>query len=274
MIDAGIWEPVERSTWSHGMVVVPKVSPEAVEPQVRITTDLRPLNRFVIPFTYPTPEIKEIFQKLRGARCFTKLDLRKSFFHIRLADESRHLTTTVTPAGMMQYKRMPMGLKDSSAVFQYCITRTLEGLPGVIPYIDDILVYGQSKLEHDENLIRVLKALNEKNFRLNADKCEFARASVSYLGHIISSDDSIQPNSKNMEAIRNVSTPKSINDVQKFLGMVNYYHELLPHLAEISEPLRAFTRKNAKFLWNESCDHAFKRLKQMNVRGFSEGIFV
>ena len=107
----------------------------------RITTDLSPLNEHVIPDRYPLPNPKELFLELKGATLFTKLDLRKGFCHIRLNPESRALTTTITHQGLRQYKRLPMGLKDASSVFQRAIAQTLAGCPDTVAYIDDILVF-------------------------------------------------------------------------------------------------------------------------------------
>ncbi len=91
----GIWEPVNPSEWAHPMVSVPKPSGG-----VRITTDLTALNKNVIPEKHPLPRIKDLFLKLNGAKVFSKLDLRKGYYHIPLEKESRELTTTLTPLGL------------------------------------------------------------------------------------------------------------------------------------------------------------------------------
>ena len=86
--------------------------------QPRITTDLSPLNLFVIPERYPLPNVKDLFLELSGATIFSKLDLKKGYFHIELSPESRALTATITFSGIYQYTKLPMGLKDSASVFQ------------------------------------------------------------------------------------------------------------------------------------------------------------
>ncbi len=80
----------------------------------------------------------------------------KAYHHIMLDLESRLLTLTMTPLEPHQYIKMPLGLKDSGAVFQHCIHEILEDCPWTIPYINDILVYGCTKEEHDQNLKQVL----------------------------------------------------------------------------------------------------------------------
>ena len=97
MVDQGIWEKVDKSEWVHQMVTVMKPNG-----QPRITTDLSPLNQYVIPERYPLPNVKDLFLELSGATIFSKLDLKKGYFHIQLSPESRSLTATITPSGLYQ----------------------------------------------------------------------------------------------------------------------------------------------------------------------------
>ncbi len=136
-----------------------------------------------------------------------------------LHPDSRSYTTTNTAAGPYQYKRLPMGLKDSAQCFQRAVTQTLAGIPGVIVYIDDILVFAQTKEEHDQILHNVLQRLNSKNFQLNIDKCRFSITKVHFLGHVIEGGK-VYPDPKNVERIQNVREPQTKKDVQSFLGML------------------------------------------------------
>ncbi|MCP3661317.1 MAG: RNA-directed DNA polymerase [Gammaproteobacteria bacterium] len=101
------------------MVTVPKV-----DSGVRITTDLSPLNPYTVAEQHPIPNIKDILLDMRGAKVFTKLDLRKSFFHIMMRSDSRPLSTTVTHQGPFWYTRLPMGLKESAATMQRLVDQT------------------------------------------------------------------------------------------------------------------------------------------------------
>ena len=265
MEDLDIWEPVDKSSWVHHMVTVMK--PDG---NIRVTTDLSPLNNYVIPDRYPLPSIKDLFLELKGAKVFTKLDLRKAFFHIKLSEESRHLTTTITHQGLRQYKRLPMGLKDSASVCQRLVSQTLSGCPGTIAYVDDILIFGSNQQEHDNNLNEVLQRLSEKDFRLQLSKCEFSTSSINFLGHVISLDG-ITPDPKNVKPIVEAATPHTVKQVQSFLGMVNYYQEFIPNLSTLAEPLRNLTRKNTRFVWSEKCENSFRDLKHAiagNIKNF------
>ncbi len=147
----GIWEPIDKSLWQHQLVTVPKPDGSPC-----ITTDLSPLNQFVVPDRYPLPHIKDLFLELCGARVFSKLDLCKGYFHVKLDERCRDYTMTLTHQGLFHYKRLPMGLTDSGAIFQRLVAQTLAGLKGAVTYIDDILVYGVIQEEHDGNLEAVM----------------------------------------------------------------------------------------------------------------------
>ena len=182
----------------------------------------------------------------------------KLFFHIKLAEESRHLTTTITHQGLRQYKRLPMGLKDSASVCQRLVSQTLSGCPGTISYIDDILVFGATQSEHGRNLDQTLQRLASKDFRLQLSKCEFSVTTVNFLGHIISADG-IRPDPKNVKPIVDAPIPRTVKQVQSFLGMVNYYQEFVPNLATLAEPLRNLTRKNTRFVLVTMLRQIFQR---------------
>ena len=124
ILDSGVWSRLDKSEWQHAMVVVDKR-----DGGVRITSDLSSLNRFIVPDRHPLPHISDLFLRLRGARFFSKLNLTKAYYHIPLDEESKRLTATITPLGLMCYNRLPMGIKDSAAVFQKLVSQSHKGLP-------------------------------------------------------------------------------------------------------------------------------------------------
>ena len=267
MEEKGIWERTSKSEWIHPMVAVPKPNGS-----IRITTDLSRLNPYILPQYHPIPNPKDLFLELSNARFFSKLDLSKGYFQIQLHPASRNFTTTATPLGLYRYKRLPMGLKDSAQVFQKCVSQTLAGCKGCIVYIDDILIFGKTKTEHDGNLREVLHHLNAKDFRLNTDKCQFGTTTVKFLGHIIS-DGKVSPDSKNIQPILDAKEPTTKQQVQAFLGMINYYADFLQDISSIAEPLRALIRKGTTFDWTPQCKLSFETLKKMAAEKLSLYIF-
>ena len=169
------------SQWAHPLVTVPKKDGKGV----RITTDLTRLNTFVIPDPHPLPRIQDIFTNLTGSTVFSKLDITKGYWHIPLHPDSCHLTTTITPLGLRQYLRLPMDLKDATSAFQKRIQQTLLGIAGVEVYIDDVIIHGKDREDHDQALHQAQGALQEVGFRINKDKCGFSEAKVKAFGHLV-----------------------------------------------------------------------------------------
>ncbi|GFN77863.1 hypothetical protein PoB_000436900 [Plakobranchus ocellatus] len=192
--------------------------------------------------------------------------MRKTFFYIEPAPDSRHFTT-LTHQGLRQYKRMPIEIKGSVSVCQRLVSQTLADCFGTISYIDDILILGSTRAEHDSNLRMVLQRLRNKDFRLLLAKCEFAVPKVTFLRHVISANG-IQPDYKNVQPISNAPTPKTVEceaNTKFFLGMVNYYSRFINDLATTAEPLRRLTRKNVRFSWTAACQSAFDEIKHANA---------
>ena len=239
---------------------------------VQITSDFTNLNPNVVPSVYPLPICSDIQTKLSHSSIFSTLDLTKYYFNIEISPESRHLTATITPWGLYQYRRLPMGLRDSAAVSQRFISELLQGIPGVEVYIDDIIVHGSTMEDHDTSLRKVLEALSNANLRINMKKCTFGRDKVHFLGHEISKGK-IQPLQKNIQPILDFKIPKTKKQVQSFLGMLNYYATYMKDFALMAEPLRALIRKGAHFIWSDQCQNAFENLKMELTSGLELALY-
>lgn len=255
MDQLGIWEPVDHSEWAHPLVTVPKK-----DNSVRITSDLTRLNKYIIPDRYPLPRIKDLCLNLAGSTVFSKLDAEKGYFHIPLHKDSRDLTTTLTPLGLRRYLRLPMGLKDSASAFQKRMHDTLRGLEGVEVYIDDIIVHGRTQEEHDRRLRAALKRLEAADFRLQTSKVLLSKDTIPAFGFILSKDG-IRPDPANIKPILETPKPQSTKDLQRFLGMVNYFQDFVRDATSLAEPLRKLTRKDQEFVWDQEQDLAFRTLK-------------
>ena len=133
--------------------------------------------------THPIPKVEDTLAQLSGAALFTKQQWL-------LADptRSRLLTTFITPFGRYAFNKLPFGISNAPELFQKRINCILEGLDGFVCQMDDILVFGKDKEEHDQHLVQVLKCLEAANVALNPRKCEFSKTSVKFVGHIICRD--------------------------------------------------------------------------------------
>lgn len=253
---------VEASTSfaNSPVLVVPKK--EGSDSDHRVVIDYRRLNDIIEDDKYPIPDINSILDGLNQSKFFTTLDLNQGYYQIELAKESRPYTAFTTADGHFQLTRMPMGLKTSPACFSRIMAIALADLIGKICYVylDDIIVYGDTEENHLKNLEKVFERLRKVGLKLKPKKCSFMRGSVTYLGHIISSEG-LKPDPEKYKPILNWPKPKTVVEVQSFLGLVNYYRRFVEKFSEIARPLYKLTKKDTQFDWDENCQKAFETLK-------------
>ena len=196
----------------------------------------RSLNPVLEVDQYPLPRSVDLFATLAGGKSFTTLDLSHAYQQLILEESSHKFVTVNTHRGLYRYARLPFGVASALAMFQKTMDTLLQGIPGVICYIGDILVTGTSEEEHLQNLTKVLDKFKEYGVRVKQDKCKFMSASVEYLGHRIDPDGIHAMDSK-LEAIREAPTPHNIQELRSFLGLLNYYASFIPNLSSLIHPL-------------------------------------
>ena len=228
MEDQGVISKVTQPTdWCSGMVVVPKPNGK-----VRICVDHTQLNKAVRREVHPMKSVDENLAKLGNATVFSKLDANSGFWQLPLDEESKLLTTFITPQGRFAFKRIPFGI---SSAFTRTMSQILAGMDGVICHMDDILVYASNETTHDERLREVLERLQEAGLTLN-DKCEFNKTSILFLGHIIDSSG-VHADGQKLEAIQRFPDPTNTNELRRLTGMANQLGKFVPNLAELSAPM-------------------------------------
>ena len=256
MESMNVIEKVDRPTdWCSPMVVVPKSNGK-----VRICGDFIQLNKAVKREVHQMPTTEETLAKLKGAKVCSKLDANSGFWQRKLGEQSKYLTTFITPWGRYCYNRLPFGISSAPEHYQKCMQRILEGLPGVVCQVDDMLVYGETKEQHSERLNAVLSRLQDANITLNEAKCEFQRDNVKFLGHIVGKDG-IRIDPSKVEAIRDMKPPSDLTELRRFLGMVNQAGKFIPNLANLTKPLRDLLVKNSLWLWDHAQSDAFQAIK-------------
>ena len=182
MESMGVITRVSQPTdWCAGMVVVPKSSGK-----VRICVDLTKLNESVRRERHPLPAVAQTLAQLAGAKLFSKLDTNSGFWQIPLDPTSSLLTTFITPFGRYCFHRLPFGISSAPEHFQRRMSEALSGLTGVVCMMDDVLIHGTTREEHDERLEKVLQRLQELGMTLNSEKFQFSQKSIKFLGHVMS----------------------------------------------------------------------------------------
>src|SRR3954468_13811425 len=229
--------------------------------ELRMCIDYRALNAITIKNRFPIPLIDNLTDQLHGAQIFTKIDLRSGYNQIRIHEDDIEKTTFRTHYRHFQYKVMPFGLTNAPATFQALVQDILRPLLDklVIVYIDDILIFSKTDAEHCEHIRQVLALLRQHKLYGKISKCEFFKTSVSYLGHIIS-NQGIATDPEKVEAIQAWPVPKSLKELQSFLGICNYYRRFVPHYSSIAAPLTQLTHKDTPYTWTTQTQTAFDTL--------------
>ena len=237
----------------------PVFPPKSSDPtDIRMCVDMRSANKAILRTRHITPTIEEIVSDLNGAVKFSKLDLNQGYHQLLLDEDSRYITTFTPHIGLWRYKRLNFGICCVSEIFQNAIRQTLGGIPGVLNVSDDILVYGKSPEEHDNNLKQVLSRLREKGLTLNKKKCAFSQDNLGY----IFSKEGMSPNPDKVSVLNDASAPSNPTEVRSPLGMANYCSRFIPNYATITEPMRELMKKDTEWHWEKPQEDAFNLLKQ------------
>lgn len=157
------------------------------------------------------------------------------------------------------------GINCAPEIFQRIMEQILVGLSGWICYLDDILIFGNTKEEHDRNLTAILARLTEFDILLNKEKCVFGTTNTVFLGHRLS-EKGIEATEDKIQAIKSFRQPATSEEVRSFLGLVNFLAKFIPNLATLTEPLRQLMKSNVPFEWGPQQNNAFESLKECMMR--------
>jgi len=266
----GILQRVEEpSTWISPAFFVPK---DGGKGGLRLVTDYTGLNKFTMRPVHPFPSSRDILNSISSdSKFFAKLDAVQGYFQIPLAEESSKLTTFLLPTGRYRYLRAPMGLNASSDEFCRRTDEALEGLPGVLKLVDDILIHASSAEQLHERISSVLHRCREHRITLSRKKFLIGDE-VKFAGFIVSSSG-IRPDPEKTTAIRDFPTPTDITSLRSFLGLANQLGHFVPDLAHASSVLRQLLKKDVAFNWLEVHQEAFEQVKKILTSELIVGFF-
>ncbi|KAL7889063.1 hypothetical protein AOLI_G00040370 [Acnodon oligacanthus] len=244
----------EPTQWVNPIVIVEKSNGE-----LKICLDPCDLNLAVMREHYQLPTVEEVTSRLSKANYFTVLDPSSGFWQIKLDEASSHLCTFNALFGHYRFLRLAFGINSAPEVFHRTVRQLFEG---VETYIDDLLILGETKEQHNCRLRQVLERARAKNFKLNKEKYKVGLEEVKYLGHIFS-EDGLKPDQSQIEAVKDMPKPKCKKDEERFLGLVTYLAKFIPNMSQHTEPLRGLIRDDVAWQWEDEHRHAYNKLKTM-----------
>jgi hypothetical protein len=231
--------------------------------KLRMCVDYRKLNEMTIKNRYTLPLIHEMQDRIRGAKYFTRLDLREAYYKVRMKEGEEWKTAFGSRLGHFEYLVMPFGLTNAPATFQALINDILREYldRSVVAYLDDILIYSKTKTDHVRHVTEVLEALGRSGMRIQGEKCVFHQPEVEFLGFILSTEG-VKMDPSKVEAVQKWPRPQNVTEVQEFLGFANFYRRFIKGYSGMATPLTNLTKKDKAFLWTENEQFAFDELKR------------
>ncbi|KAI5116706.1 hypothetical protein M0805_009207 [Coniferiporia weirii] len=219
--------------------------------ELRACQDYHALNKGTIKNTYPLPLISELMDKLKGAKYFTKLDLRSGYNNIRIKNGDQWKAAFKTPRGLFESTIMFFGLCNSPTTFQafmddtFCIV-ILEDK--VLIYMDDIFIFASTLQELHRKTLHVLDICDKNDLYCKPEKCLFTVQEAEFLGMIITLNN-INMDPIKLTGISEWPTPKMVKQLRSFMGFCNYYRRFIPNFSQIVYPLNKLTCTNKPWIW-------------------------
>ena len=230
--------------------------------KLRIVVDYRGLNAITIEDKYPLPLMTTLIEQVGTSQVFSKLDLKLEFNLLYIAEGGEWKRAFKTCYSLYEYAVMPFGLTNALSVFQRHLNNIVsEQIDcGVVVYIDDILIYTPTKEVHVELVHCVLKKLSENGLCVNIDKYIFYIPEVEFVRFQIGTQG-VQMSQKKVEDILNWPAPRSVKEVQKFIGFANFYRQFIQGFSKLTLPIQTLTHNGIMWNWIQQCQEAFKELK-------------
>ena len=221
---------------------------------LRLCVDYRQLNKMTVKNKYPLPRINDLFDQLKCASVFSKIDLRSGYNQLRIKDADVHKTMFRTRYGHYEFLVMSFGLTNAPMAFMDLMNHVFRSYVDqfVVVFINEILVYSKDREDHNTHPRVVLETLRKEQLYAKLSKCEFWLGEVSFLGHIVL-EEGVRVDPKNIEVIIKWKPPRNVTEVRSFMGLAGYYRRFVKVFSKTTTPMTRLLQKNVRFEWSEMC---------------------
>lgn len=260
MQEMGICRP-SKSEWASPLHIVAKKNGD-----IRPVGDYRRLNAITKPDRYPVPRLHDFTYILSGKKVFSKIDINKAYFFIKVAPQDIEKTAIITPIGLFEFLRLPFGLRNGSQTFQrFMSNNVLKDMDFLFSFIDDVIVASDTMEEHENHLRQLFQRFTEFGITINIDKCEFGKQVIEFLGYEVSTNG-IKPLEHKVKAIVEFPRPETVEQLRRFLGMVNFYRASIPNATKYQSVLNEYLKNSKKkdkrkIDWTDKAIEAFDQCK-------------
>ena len=220
------------------------------------------MNKLTVKNKYPLPRIADLFDQLKGASIFSKIDLLSGYHQLKIKNTDVHKTAFRTQYEHYEFLVMSFGLTNAPAAFMDLMNHVFRPYVDqfVVVFINDILVYSKDQENHNTHLRVVLETLRKEQLHAKLSKCELWLNEVSFLGHIVSKE-AIRVDPKKIEVVVEWKSPRNVTEVRSFMGLAGYYRRFFNWFSMTVAPISRLLQKNVKFEWSEKCQISFDKLK-------------
>lgn len=252
---------IETSTAAYAS---PIVMVRKSDNSVRVCCDFRKLNKLTVFDPEPMTTADDIFVKLKGCQYFSKFDLSKGYWQVRMKESDKCYTSFITHEGLYQFKVMPFGLVNAPATFSRIMRLLLDKSQNLYNYLDDVLAptfdWQQQLTVLRDLFVRVRKA----NLSIRPTKCSIGYFNITFLGFDVSAEG-LKPASSLVDKMLRAPRPVSKKQLRSFLGLVGFYRRFVPHFASVAAPLTDLTKKGSPntLEWGPAQQNAFVSLRKV-----------
>ena len=267
-LNIGFIRPSQPSQSSHGALIL---FVKKKDGSLQLCINFHALNKVTKKDQYTLPLISDLLDAPQKARIYSKINLHHTYHLVQITEGNEWKTAFKTHYGSYEWLVMPFGLTNSPAAFQRFMNNILKDLLDkcLVVYLDDILVYSNNLKEHKEHIHELLQHLRKHGLYAKANKCEWHRDSVEFLGYILTNLGLTMANKK-VKIIQEWPEPQKIKDIQSFLGFTNFYRQFIHNYSEITVPLTRLTRKGYTWNFTQECCSTFELLK----KGFTSALIL